>query len=288
MPLRTVADVADQLRGIEVIYTDLDGTMLGKNGSFIHDPQGVHTLEPAQALIAAQAAGIDVVPTSGRVLRGLQTDARLLGMGTVIAEMGALISYRFGAEVVTLLGDTPPGAHETETPAEIMHRIGAVPLLLERFADRLEHHQPWSSWRSYTQLFRGRVDTDEVDAALTEAGYDWLRLHDNGRLHGDYLGLGAGASRAYHLIPEGMSKAHAVAHDLSLRGIDPAHAVAIGDAHADLAFADVVGTCVIVGDALIGDDRLSERCAQRANVAVTEAPQNLGWAETLRACVVGR
>lgn len=287
MPLRTVREIADALRGVEVIYTDLDGTMLGKGGSFIHDPDGAHTLEPAEALVAVQRAGIDVVPTSGRALRGLQTDARLLGMGTVIAEMGALISYRFGAEVVTLLGETPDGDDRTE-PARVMERLGAVQLLLETYADRLEHHLPWATWRSFTQLFRGAVDPDEVNALLAERGFDWLQLHDNGRLHGDYLGLGAGAARAYHLMPSGMSKAHAVAADLERRGIDPARAVAVGDAHADLLFATVVGTCVIVGDAVAHDPLLAERCAAASNVAITEAPQNLGWAELLRVCAAGR
>src|SRR5919198_5423074 len=106
----------DRLTGIKVIYTDLDGTMLGRNGSFLHDPAGEARLEPARALLAARAAAIDVVPTSGRALRGLQTDARILGLPTVIAEMGALISYEFGREVVQNFGETP----EPGMPAAIM------------------------------------------------------------------------------------------------------------------------------------------------------------------------
>ncbi|HVL32478.1 MAG TPA: hypothetical protein VM600_02740, partial [Actinomycetota bacterium] len=89
---RLVSRNAASLAGIKVVYTDLDGTMLGRNGSFLHDPEGVPTLEPVQALLAALHAGIDIVPASGRALRGLQTDARLLGLPTVIAEMGALLS----------------------------------------------------------------------------------------------------------------------------------------------------------------------------------------------------
>jgi hydroxymethylpyrimidine pyrophosphatase-like HAD family hydrolase len=287
MGRRTVRDATELLRGIEVIYTDLDGTMLGRAGSFLHDRDGLATLEPAEALLGAQAAGIDVVPTSGRTLRGLQTDARLLGMSTVIAEMGALTSYRFGEEVVTLLGETPEGEDRDE-PAKMMERVGAIRALFDAYADRLEHHLPWATWRSYTQLFRGSVDPGEVDAMLADRGFAWLQLHDNGRLHGDYLGLGHGGSRAYHLMPRGMSKAAAVAADLERRGIDPMRAVAIGDAHADLLFAEVVGLCVIVGDALEDDPVLTARCDALENVVVTEAPQNLGWAELLRVCADGR
>jgi predicted mannosyl-3-phosphoglycerate phosphatase (HAD superfamily) len=284
MPRRFIDDLKDKLTDVSVIYTDLDGTMLGKAGSFLHDPAGHPTLEPAQALLAAQLAGIEVVPNSGRALRGLQTDGRLLGMPTVIAEMGALISYDFGADVVTLLGDTPEG-EDQDAPAAMMKRLGVVELLLERYSDRLEHHLPWANWRSFTQLFRGLVDPQEVNQTLVEAGFGWLELHDNGRLHGDYLGLGAGASRAYHLIPTGMSKAHAVEFDMQRRNIPRANAVAVGDAFADLLFAQVVGVCVIVGDALDHDPTLEKRCAELENVAVTKQPQNLGWAELLRACV---
>src|SRR5207302_1468047 len=162
--------------GIKVVYTDLDGTMLGLNGSFLHDPDGAATLEPAEALLAARAASIDVVPASGRALRGLQTDARLIGLPTVIAEMGAQISYDFG----------------------------------------------------------------------------WVTLHDNGRLHGEYLGIPKGAARAYHLQPRGVSKGLAVAIDRERRDFSREHAVAIGDAFADLELASEVGVFVIVRDALVG------------------------------------
>ena len=61
-----VSQVSERLSGIKVVYTDLDGTMLGRNGSFLHDPDGKATLEPAEALLAARAALVDVVPASGR------------------------------------------------------------------------------------------------------------------------------------------------------------------------------------------------------------------------------
>lgn len=281
MGLRYLGEAASELKDIAVIYTDLDGTMLGPRGSFIHAPDGSHTTEPVEALIAAQRAGIDVVPTSGRALRGLQTDARLLGMSTVIAEMGALTSYDFGREVVTLLGETP-GEHPQ--PAKVMEEMGIVQALLDAFPGRLEPHTPWSTWREYTQLLRGSVNTDEADALLVERGFEWVTLHDNGRLHGAYLEFEAGASSAYHLMPRGMSKGHAVGADLRRRGIDPARAVAIGDAHADLGFAHHVGTCVLVGDAVDHDPLLAERCGEMDNVLVTERPMNLGWTDLLKVC----
>ena len=272
-----VSQLSERLSGIKVVYTDLDGTMLGRNGSFLHDPDGNATLEPAEALLAARAALVDVVPASGRALRGLQTDARLLGLETVIAEMGAQISYDFGRDVVQNFGETPkPGM-----PAAIMEEVGAVKLLLERFAGLLEHHTPWSGWRECTHLFRGKVDPEEADATLAGKGFGWLTLHDNGRLHGEYMGIPKGAARAYHLIPRGVSKGLAVAIDRERRGFAREDAVAIGDAFADLELAAEVGVFVMVCDALADDLPLAERARAMDNVLVTDRPQNLGWADTL-------
>jgi len=272
-----VSQLSERLSGIKVVYTDLDGTMLGRNGSFLHDPDGNATLEPAEALLAARAALVDVVPASGRALRGLQTDARLLGLATVIAEMGAQISYDFGRDVVQNFGETPkPGM-----PAAIMEEVGAVKLLLERFAGLLEHHTPWSGWRECTHLFRGKVDPEEADATLAGNGFGWLTLHDNGRLHGEYMGIPKGAARAYHLIPRGVSKGLAVAIDRERRGFARENAVAIGDAFADLELAAEVGVFVMVCDALADDPPLAERARAMDNVLVTDRPQNLGWADTL-------
>ena len=277
MAERLVSQLSEQLSGIKVVYTDLDGTMLGRNGSFLHDPDGVATLEPAEALLAARAAQVDVVPASGRALRGLQTDARLLGLPTVIAEMGAQISYDFGRTIIDHFGETPkPGM-----PAAIMEEVGAVKLLLERFDGLLEHHTPWSGWRECTHLFRGRVDTDEADAVLEEHGFGWCTLHDNGRLHGEYLGIPKGSSRAYHLIPRGVSKGIAVRLDRERRAFARQNAVAIGDAFADLELASEVGMFVMVCDALADDPPLAERVRAMDNVLVTDRPQNLGWADTL-------
>lgn len=270
-----------RLRGARVVYTDLDGTMLGRGGSFLHGPRGEPTTEPAAALLAALQAGIDVVPTSGRALRGLVTDARILGLGTVVAEMGALIAYDFGREVVECRGETPGEGK----PVEIMERTGAADLLLRAFAGRLEFHTPWAAWREYTALFRGLVDTEEADALLARDGHGWLTLHDNGRLHGAHLGLARGQAHAYHLQPRGLSKGLAVRLDRGRRGFARHETAAIGDSVADLELAPEVGTFVLVGDALEHDPALPAMISTLDNVVVTERPQNLGWADALRAAV---
>jgi hypothetical protein len=262
--------------GIKVVYTDLDGTALGRAGAFTRDPDGNVTLEPAKALARSLEAGIEVVPCSGRVVRGLIGDARILGLDEVIGEMGAVIAYEYGAELVRNLGAYPGGE---EMPVVFMERAGAVRVLFERF--RLEFHAPWHTFREYTHLLRGLVDVDDVNAFLIKAGYDWLELADNGRLRGAYMGLPAGACHVYHLLPRGVSKGSAVALDRQRRGLTPEECVFIGDAAADLSVAPHVGAVVLTIDSIEGDSALSAAVRSTPNASATERPGNLGWASAL-------
>jgi hydroxymethylpyrimidine pyrophosphatase-like HAD family hydrolase len=277
---------ARDLRGslsVRVVYTDLDGTMLGRGGAFVRDHSGELNPEPTDILLDALNHGVDVVPATGRSLRGLLGDARILGLQTVIAEMGAIVAYDVGREIVTNLGEYPGGE---EPPAAHMERTGAVSMLFETFAGRLEHHTPWSAWRDYTQLFRGLVDTREADRALDDAGFGWLALHDNGRLHGAYLGMDPGAAHAYHLMPRGVDKGSAVALDRARRGYAVNETIAIGDAIADLSMAPEVGALVLVRDAVDDDPALAAAAGEISNVYVSERPGNLGWCDALRSLVL--
>lgn len=283
MPLQIVP--TERLRGARVLYTDLDGTMLGPGGSFFHAPGGTPTLEPAMALTALLDAGVEMVPVSGRALTGLVRDARVLGGDTVIAEMGGLIAYDHGREVVHNFGATPePGT----TPREIIAKHAVVESLFAAFAGALEPHLPWSTFpRDVTVLMRGRIDPAEVDVWLDEQGWGWLTLHDNGRLHGAYLGLDPGRARAYHLLPRGVTKGSAVSMDRVRRGVRREETVAIGDAAADLELADDVGTLVIVADAVADDAVLAAAIEQMDNVFVTAREMNLGWADVATAIARG-
>jgi hydroxymethylpyrimidine pyrophosphatase-like HAD family hydrolase len=282
-PLEAHAGDLRSALSVRAVYTDLDGTMLGRGGAFVRDHSGALNGEPAGVLLDALDRGVDLVPSTGRSLRGLLGDARILGLQTVIAEMGAIIAYDVGREIVTNLGEYPGGE---EPPAAHMERTGAVAMLFSTFAGRLEHHTPWSAWRDYTQLFRGLVDTDEADRALDDAGFPWLALHDNGRLHGAYLGMAQGAAHAYHLMPRGVDKGSAVALDRARRGYAVHETLAIGDAIADLAMAAEVGALVLVRDAVDDDRALASAASEIPNVYVSARPGNLGWCDALRQIVL--
>lgn len=267
---------------VAVVYSDLDGTMLGAAGSFVHDPAMTLTAEPARALLAALEAGIEIVPCSGRAMPGIAGDARILGMQTAIGEMGAVVSYQGGREIVEHLGAYPGGA---DNPFRLMHDCGAIDLIQSTF--RIEPHGMWARNREYTALMRGLADVTEVDAALDEAGMGWCSLTDNGVLHASYLGLPPRTAHVYHLLPRGVSKGAAVAADRARRNIPRERTVALGDSLADLAMAPEVAVIALTADALEDDADLAEAAARVPNATVTTRPGNLGWTDAINA-IVGR
>src|SRR5438034_2903040 len=73
---------------IRCVYTDLDGTLLGRGASLFRDADGGFTLLPARALEACHRVGAEVVLKSGRRKAQVMEDARLLGQTSYIYEVG--------------------------------------------------------------------------------------------------------------------------------------------------------------------------------------------------------
>ena len=65
------------------VYTDLDGTLLGRGASLFRTAEGEFTLLAARALEACHRAGAEVVIKSGRRRAQVMEDARLLGQTLV-------------------------------------------------------------------------------------------------------------------------------------------------------------------------------------------------------------
>src|SRR5919112_228753 len=91
---------------IRCVYTDLDGTLLGRGASLFRDADGAFTLLPARALEACHRAGTEVVLKSGRRKAQVMEDARLLGQTSYIFEVGA--GLVIDGEVTFLTGDLQP------------------------------------------------------------------------------------------------------------------------------------------------------------------------------------
>ncbi len=225
---------------LRCVYLDLDGTLLGRDASFLHDADGGFSLLGARALEACARAGAEVVIYSGRRRSTLFHDARILGVRCFAFEAGA--GFVLDGELHWLTGDVVP--EDGRTVFDVIEASGAPALLLDRFA--LEYHAPWHEDRDVSHLFRGIADAAEVDALLEAEGHGALRLVDNGAIVAPMPGIPR--PHAYHLIPRAASKARAVAFHMRARGYAPEECVAVGDSQEDLGAAAAVGTFWLVAN----------------------------------------
>jgi hydroxymethylpyrimidine pyrophosphatase-like HAD family hydrolase len=264
------------------LYVDLDGTLLGRGASLLHDGDGTVTIDGVRAIQACLRADVEVVLMSGRRRVQVFEDARLLGQSAYIFEAGAC-AVLDGVEH-WLTGELMPGDFSI---AEQIERSGAPALLLEHYSGRLEYHEPWHLQREVSHLFRGLVDAEEVDTLLAANGHSGLRLVDNGVVHRRSAALAAlDHVRGYHLVPLGASKANAVALHRRARGYERAATFAVGDSREDLACASEVGTFWLVANALARDGSMREAMRAYDNVKVAAAGHGAGVYEAVLATLM--
>jgi HAD superfamily hydrolase (TIGR01484 family) len=249
--------------GIRCIYTDLDGTLLGRGASLFRTAEGEFTLLAARALEACHRAGVEVVIKSGRRRAQVMEDARLLGQSSYIFEVGACMVV--DGEATFLTGDFKP--RDGETIHDQIGATGAPELLLRKYEGRLEYHAPFHVAREVSHVFRGSVDAREANELLRAEGHAALRLVDNGEIEP--------GTHTFHLIPAVVSKARAVAAHMRARGYAREECVAVGDSPEDLEVADAVGRLFLVANAVAGDT------SAFPNVERTEAPMSEGFYEAV-------
>ena len=261
------------------LYADLDGTLLGRGASLLHDGDGVPTILGVRAMEACIRAGVEVVIMSGRRRAQVAEPARLLGQTSYAFEIGA--GLVIDGESQWLADGLVPG--ERGTIHEQVAASGAPALLLERFRGVLEEHDPWNTGREVTHVFRGVVDHEIADLILAEHGHEHLKLVDNGVIaaKGRTLEPGLGPLRCYHLLPRAASKGAAVARHMRARGYTSEDAVAVGDSREDLGAAQHVGTFWVVANALEHDPSLAETIRGMRNVRVAEAGNGPGVYEAV-------
>jgi hydroxymethylpyrimidine pyrophosphatase-like HAD family hydrolase len=261
---------------LRCVYTDLDGTLLGKGASLFHDAEGNFSLLPARALEACHRAGVEVVLKSGRRKAQVMEDARLMGQTAYIYEMGC--GLVIDGEETLLTGDLVPS--DGKTIHDKIEDSGARRLLFDTYAGRIEHHTPWHLNREISHLMRGLVDAMEVDSLLDEHGHGNLRLVDNGVIAPrDSLPGLEGPPHVYHLIPRAGSKAGAVERHMRARGYTPEECIALGDSREDLGVAPVVGRFFLVANGPEKDPEIMR--AAGPNVEVTEGRNGDGFYEAV-------
>ncbi|SNR84457.1 HAD family phosphatase [Blastococcus mobilis] len=267
-----------------IVYTDLDGTMVGPRGSFWHTADRELTADPAAALLALHRAGVPLVLVSGRTYEQVVEAARIFAADGAIAELGSTITWDVGRGTHRLTGELP-ARYAGRTPVEVMAELGVVEQLIADHPGRLEWHAPWHTTHSTDALLRGRVDPLAVDAWLAERDAGWLTLKDNGAIPATSrmtLAEDALPPRVYHLMPRGISKGAAIAWDRERRGLSPADAVAIGDSVSDLDMAPAVGRLWITANGASADGMTGLLDAV-PNATVTRAAMGEGWAQAVLA-----
>src|SRR3954471_24886772 len=121
---------------LRCVYTDLDGTLLGRDGSLFRDSEGNFSMLQARALEACHRADVEVVIKSGRRESSVMEDAKLIGSSSYICEVGCAVVI--DGERSALVGDAE--ADPGKTLAETMVDRGIADELFEHFKGRLEWH----------------------------------------------------------------------------------------------------------------------------------------------------
>ena len=250
------------------LYVDLDGTLLGPGASLLRGADGEFSHLGVRALEACARIDAEVVLYSGRRQSSVFEAARLIGSRAYIFELGCGLVLDHELEWLT------DGIIPSPALGSIFDQLeasGAPALLLERYRGQIEYHTPWSANREVSHLFRGALDLDDVNQTLQQAGFGWLRLVDNGVIHGEEVQMpGVPVVHAYHLIPAGASKARAVARHMQNRGYAPEDCIAVGDSREDMDAAGVVGTFWLVANALDQDPTLASEASRQGVRVATE------------------
>lgn len=278
-------ELLEALARIDILYTDLDGTLLGPGGTLLVDGDGSPSATAANAVVEVNRAGLPVVIVSGRSRLQLVELSRICGWNDFIAEAGAIISRWDGTDRETLF-DVPHWPQslpaDGRTVYEEIVASGAYEALVEAFPGRIEYHDPWHLNRDATSVLRGCLDDAAAQAVLDTFDLP-MDLLDNGLVRRKNHGLTCSDEpiHAYHIVPKGVSKRRAIELDLAERGIARERAAIIGDAPTDLDGAPAVGLAVLVENAL-DVPGLAEKLARTPNAAVVRGKRGDGWAQFAR------
>jgi len=263
---------------VRVLYTDIDGTLVGPGGNLFLDDDLAWSTAASDALVRAHRAGLEIVALSGRRIVTLNELGRLLGMPAWIGELGGVRVYDGGTNVIIDEGAYPGGAPVIDV------LTAAMAALVEANPGRVMPHLPWNEGRLVSVMVRGELDVDATNAWLSARGLDWAHAVDNGVIPRPFAELPhVDEVHVYHLTPRGLSKHAAVVADQRDRGIDPSECAVVGDALADLACAPYVAQCFVVRNAVNKDTVIAGAVTSVANAHVTKRGHGEGFAEAVDA-----
>jgi hypothetical protein len=276
MHAASVEQVDTRLDRIKVIYTDMDGTLVGPGGSLFAAPDGSLTMTPARAVFKTLQRDVDVVIISGRTRVQLKENARTIGFRNYIAELGCEIVYDLGKKIVYNIGDMP--LKEGQRPLDAIEKSGALDLIFREFPNQIRYYTPWSENVQDNALLVGNIDEEQANRLLEEHGYTDLRMTDNGGVppEPDFR-----SPHCYHLLPAAAGKRSAVQKDKEIRGLRTPELVGIGESIEDMEISPEVGVYFVVRNGAEDDPRVMEAAEERENAFLLEGRMGLGWAEAV-------
>lgn len=281
-------EAARALHGINLIYTDLDGTLLAPGGRLLSDFSGAPSVALVERLVALRRAGVKLVIVTGRnYVQGTEI-MRLIGADSVICEMGTYKQSGYGAQAKVTLdtGEFSFDPARFDSPWDAIAASGALELLFDTYPERLEPNTPWNGNRKVTHMLRGEVDPAEADRLLADAGFA-LQLKDNGATYPSRHTLkGCTEIHGYHVVPRNTSKALAVKRDMEQRraaekerGDEPLRAAGIGDGFSDLEMGCYTDTFVTMLNGLHAERNCDYLAAAPISAFVTSKRAVDGWVE---------
>ena len=264
------------------IYVDLDGTLLGKNASLLHDHSGNRTNVGIDALAKAEKAGVDLVVATGRDRYRAEEFCRAVGIKNYIAELGCVI-HTTGEDIIEY--GEKASAFMSENALNETEFLGCVTqgaqALIEAFPGQLEMHAPYNRDRFTSLLLRGNIPTEKANEVLSSGGWPFLEIVPNG--HGMFRRTMPGLDNVliYHLTPIGVTKAFGITKDQELRNISLENSYMIGDGMADALCYGVVNKVFIPSNGTLSDNDVLELSNEIDNIVVLEDSHNLGFAEAI-------
>jgi len=268
-----------ELNDLQVIYTDMDGTLLNDKGCLIKDVEGRFYFDCIKLFERIHEKNIDMVLVSGRNKLQLRYNALLIGVKNYIAELGCELVHNAGEKVYVTFDESKYYYKITKGGSDL---VKIIALFKKAFPGKIDSNIEWSMARAYNALFFGEIDLEKANLLLEENGYDGLSLVDNGFSKLARLDLDVNHLRIYNLIPKGVDKAVAMKLDRKIRDLKIENCIALGDSIEDLKMAGEVHSFFLMRDALDRDKSIINIMSKYNNVYVTNQKMNRGWAEVIK------
>lgn len=238
------ANLLRNLKKVQVIYTDVDGTFVTDGCLFRH--RNGYTLNNAQAIYTLLTANVDVVMISGREKEKLKETARILGFHNYIANLGIDIVYNQGEKVISNFGADVPDHAALKNWIE---ESGVVKAIFNQYPGQVSFYQPWSDILRTHPLLIGELDHSDVTNFVADK-FPKLRIIDNGEVS-PYRQFRH--PHTYHIVPISVGKRSAVKIDRAERHLRRENLIGIGDSMEDVTLADQVAVFFLLDESVSTD-----------------------------------